>query len=59
MSTIFRAQDFVTAAEFGSAPAKLSVTYNAPPNPCNPHIGFSAFNQNANPQTVVIKAVKC
>lgn len=49
----------VTEAAFGSAPATLMVTYSAPPSPCKPPVGFSAFNQNAKPQTVVFQAVKC
>lgn len=48
-----------TAAAFGSAPATIMVTYNAPPNPCNPKVGFVAFNQSAIPQTVVQYAVQC
>jgi hypothetical protein len=49
----------VTSAAFGSAPATIYVTYSAPPKPCSPAVSFSAFNQNANPQTVVLEAVKC
>ncbi len=49
----------VTAAAFGSAPATIVVTYTAPSHPCEPPVGFSAFNQNADPQTVVLDAVKC
>lgn len=49
----------VTAAAFGSAPATLAVTYNAPASPCKPPVAFVAFNQNAIPQTVVLDAVKC
>lgn len=50
----------VTGAAFGSAPGVINVTYRAPSAPCKgPKIGFAAFNQNANPQTVTIQAVKC
>lgn len=49
----------VTSAAFGSAPATISVTYNAPKNPCNPVVGVIAYNQNANPQTDVFDVVDC
>jgi hypothetical protein len=49
----------VTAAAFGSAPGPISVTYNAPARPCNPVVGFAAYNQTASPQTDVVDAVKC
>ena len=47
----------VNSAAFGSAPAVITVTYNAPPNPCDPVVGIVAFNQNANPQTDVFDLV--
>lgn len=47
----------VNAAAFGSAPATITVTYNAPPNPCSPIVGVVAFDQDANPQTTAFHIV--
>jgi len=42
-----------TSMAFGSAPGTITVTYTAPRNPCSPVIAVVAYNQNANPQSVV------